>query len=202
MSQWLSQHGYLIIVFVVLLIAFVFLFFKAAKAYSGHNKAVREQTGELKRLTALKEKYRNASREDLDSFPPEEILEGTALLYQIALQKSEDMEKDFLSMAKQQKLVYVLDVFISDASAGEFYSQNGEIITSLIGEALTEIGMEDFAAELTEFAKMFDKDDETVSYSQSAISEFDKSMENKGVLSKIKLNSAKYIKDNFNIIKN
>ena len=63
--EWLSQYGYLIIVFVVLTVAFAFLFVKAVSAYSNHNKSYRAQEAELKRLTALKEKYRNASADDL-----------------------------------------------------------------------------------------------------------------------------------------
>lgn len=200
--QWLSQYGYLIIVFVVLLVAFVFLFMKAVSAYSNHNKSYRAQEAEIKRLTALKEKYKNATLCDLESFDESEILEGIALLYQITLQKSEDMEESFKALSREKQYVYVLDVFTEDASAGEFYSQNSEILTSIITEALAAIGMTDFASELSDFAKMYDKDDEEVSFSQKAIEDFDKKMEDNGILVKIKLASAKYIKENYDILKN
>ncbi len=200
--EWLSQYGYLIIVFVVLTVAFAFLFVKAVSAYSNHNKSYRAQEAELKRLTALKEKYRNASADDLVCFNQEEILEGTALLYQIALQKSDDMEDAFRALSKEKQLVYVLDVFTEDASAGEFYSQNSDILTSLILEALETIGMTDFAKELSVIAKMYDKDDEEVSFSEKTIEDFDKKLSESNILTQIKLNSAKYITENYDILKN
>ncbi len=199
--QWLSQYGYLIIVFVVLLVAFVFIFMKAVSAYSNHNKTYKAQEAEIKRLTALKDKYRNATLAEIETYDESEILEGTALLYQIALQKSEDMEGDFNALTKEKQYVYVLDVFTQDGSAGEFYSQNSEILTSIIGEALTAIGMADFANELSSFAKMYDKNDEEVSFSEKAIENFDSNMQEKDVLAKIKLASAKYIKENYDILK-
>lgn len=200
--QWLSQYGYLIIVFAVLLAAFVFIFLKAVSAYSNHNKTYKAQEAEIKRLTALKDKYKNATLSDLEVFDESEILEGTALLYQIALQKSEDMEAAFKVLSKEKQYVYTLDVFTQDGSAGEFYSQNSEILTSIIAEALTAIGMADFAAELSAFAKMYDKDDEEVSFSEKRIEDFDKKMQKDDILAKIKLASSKYIKENYDILKN
>ncbi len=199
--EWLSQYGYLIIVFIVLTVAFAFLFVKSVSAYSNHNKSYKAQEAQLKRLTALKEKYRNASAEDLANFDQEEILEGTALLYQIALQKSENMEEAFLALSKEKQLVYVLDVFTEDASAGEFFSQNSEILTNIILEALTEIGMTDFAEKLSVIAKMYDKDNEEVSFSEKALEDFDKMMSENNILTEIKLNSAKYITENYDILK-
>ncbi len=199
--QWLSQYGYLIIVFIVLLVAFAFIFMKAVSAYSKHNKTYKAQETELKRLTALKEKYKNATLAEIEFYDDSEILEGIALLYQIALQKSEDMESEFKALPKEKQYVYVLDVFTEDGSAGEFFTQNSEILTSIIGEALTAIGMTDFALELSAFAKMYDKDDEEVSYSTAAIENFDKMMQEKDILAKIKLTSSKYIKENYDILK-
>lgn len=200
--EWLSQYGYLIVVFVVLSVAFVFLFIKSVSAYSNHNKRYKAQEAELRRLTALKEKYRNASREELVGFPQEEILEGTALLYQIALQKSEDMEAAFRALSKEKQLIYALDVFTEDASAGEFFSQNSEILTDIIVEALETIGMTDFAEKLSSVAKMYDKDNEEVSFSKKELEDFDKMMSENDILTEIKLSSAKYITENYDILKN
>ncbi len=200
--EWLSQYGYLIIVFIILTVAFAFLFVKSVSAYSNHNKSYKAQEAQLKRLTALKEKYRNATAEDLATFDQKEVLEGTALLYQIALQKSDDMEAAFRALSKEKQLVYVLDVFTEDASAREFFSQNSEILTDIIFEALTEIGMADFARELSLIAKMYDKDNEDVSFSEKTLEDFDKMMSESNILTKIKLNSAKYIAENYDILKN
>lgn len=200
--QWLSQYGYLIAVFVVVLIAFVFVFMKAVEAYSKHNKTYKNQENELKRLTALKNKYKNASNEDLATFDENEILEGTALVYQVALQKCDDMEKAFLSLNKKMQYVYTLDVFVQDASVGEFFSQNSDILTSIICDALNAIGMKDFSNDVFQVAKMYDNSNEDVSFSKTAIEDFDKKMQQGDFLTKIKLNGAKYIKENFDELKN
>lgn len=200
--QWLTQYGYLIVVFVLALLAFVLIFMKAVKAYTSHNKTLRSQENELKRLTALKNKYKNADAQQLADFDENEILEGTALIYQIALQKSEDMEKTFLNMSKEKQYVYTLDVFVQDASAGEFYSQNSEILTDIILDALKAIGMEDFALALGEIAKMYDNSNEDISFCKQEIENFDKKMTEGDILTKIKLAGAKYIKENFEKLKN
>lgn len=200
--QWLSQYGYLIAVFVVVLIAFVFVFMKAVEAYSKHNKTYKNQENELKRLTALKNKYKDASKEDLASFDENEILEGTALVYQVALQKCDDMEKAFLSLNKKMQYVYTLDVFVQDASVGEFFSQNSDILTSIICDALNAIGMTDFSNDVFQIAKMYDNSNEDVSFSKTAIEDFDKKMLQGDFLTKIKLDGAKYIKENFDELKN
>lgn len=200
--QWLSQYGYLIAVFVVVLIAFVFVFMKAVEAYSKHNKTYKNQENELKRLTALKNKYKDASNEDLATFDENEILEGTALVYQVALQKCDDMEKAFLSLNKKMQYVYTLDVFVQDASVGEFFSQNSDILTSIICDALNAIGMKDFSNDVFQVAKMYDNSNEDVSFSKVAIEDFDKKMQQGDFLTKIKLNGAKYIKENFDELKN
>lgn len=200
--QWLSQYGYLIAVFVVVLIAFVFVFMKAVEAYSKHNKTYKNQENELKRLTALKNKYKDASKEDLASFDENEILEGTALVYQVALQKCDDMEKAFLSLNKKMQYVYTLDVFVQDASVGEFFSQNSDILTSIICDALNAIGMTDFSNDVFQIAKMYDNSNEDVSFSKTAIEDFDKKMLQGDFLTKIKFDGAKYIKENFDELKN
>lgn len=200
--QWLSQYGYLIVVFVVVLIAFVLVFLKAVEAYSKHNKTFKAQENEIKRLTAIKEKYKNVTFDEISSYDKSEILEGMALIYQIALQKSDDMESAFQCLNEEKKFVYTLDVFTQDVSAGEFYSQNSEILTSIICDALKAIGMDEFSNELFEFAKMYDKDNEDVSFSKQAIENFDKNMKDNNILAKIKLASAKYILENFEKLKN
>ncbi len=199
--QWLSQYGYLIIVFIVLAVAFVFIFIKAVNAYSEHNRLFKEQEAELKRLTVLKDKYKNATLAEIETFDEAEILEGTALIYQITLQKCDDIEAAFKSLSKEKQYVYVLDVFTQDGSAGEFFAQNSEILTSIICDALVSIGMTDFAEKLADFSKMYDKDNEEVSFSEREIEIFDKYIIDSDILAKIKLASSKYIKDNYDNLK-
>ena len=200
MSEWFSQYGYLVAVFFVVLVVFVVVLNKAAKAYSKHFNTVNEQKKQLEYMTNLKNKYRNITEEELSECSEEEILEGFALLSQIEMQKSDDMEGFFRTLPKIKQFIYVLDVFVQDESAKIFFSQNGEILTDIIIDAIKEIGMNDFAGQLSEIAKMYNKDDESVSFSKQTVENFDKTLNEKGILKDIKVNSARYIKENFNLL--
>jgi hypothetical protein len=200
MSQWFSQHGYLIAVFAVVLVVFIVVLNRAAKAYSKHYNTLNAQKKQLEELTALKNRYKNITLEELDKCNQEEVMEGFALLTQIEMQKTDDMEAYFASLPIERKYIYVLDVFVSDSGAEVFFGQNGEILTDIILDALNAIGMGEFALELSEIAKMYNKDDESVSFSKKAIEDFDKTLNESDILSQIKLNCAKYIRENFNLL--
>ena len=200
MTQWFSEHGYLIGVFVLVLVVFLLVLNRAAKAYGKHFNTLNEQKKQLEYLTSLKNKYRNITAEELSECADAEILEGFALLTQIEMQKSDDMEAYFGTLPKEKKYIYALDVFTQDGGAEVFFSQNGEILTDIIIDALKEIGMSTFADELALIAKMYNKDDESVSFDKKAIENFDEILNNKDVLTQIKVNSAKYIRENFNLL--
>ena len=200
MGEWFSEYGYLIGVFVLVLVVFVIVLNKAAKAYSSHFNTINEQKKQLEYMTNLKNKYRNITAEELATCSENEILEGFALLTQIEMQKSDDMEAYFAALPMIKKYIYVLDVFVSDGSAEVFFGQNGEILTDIILEALETIDMKDFACELSEIAKMYNKDDESVSFSKKAIEDFDKTLNESGILTQIKVNCARYISENFNLL--
>ena len=200
MGEWFSQHGYLIAVFFVVLVVFIMVLNKAAKAYSSHWSTVNEQKKQLEYMTNLKNKYRNITADELAECSEAEILEGFALLSQIEMQKSDDMQAFFRTLPKIKQYIYVLDVFVQDESAEIFFSQNGEILTDIIVDALKEIGMGTFADELSEIAKMYNKNDESVSFSKEKIENFDKTLNEKDILKQIKVNSAGYIKENFNLL--
>lgn len=200
MSQWFSEHGYLIGVFALVVIVFIVVLNFAAKAYSKHYNTLNEQKKMLEHMTALKNKYKNITAEELSTCSEDEILEGFALVYQSEIQKCEDMEAYFSTLPKEKQFVYVLDVFVGDEGSEVFYSQNGEILTDIIIDALKAIGMNDFADKLSEIHKMYDKDDESTSFDREKVENFDKSLNESDVLTQIKVNSAKYIKENLNLL--
>lgn len=200
MREWFSQYGYLIGVFVLVLMVFIVILNRAAKAYSKHFNTVNEQKKQLEYLTNLKNKYRNITLDELANCSDDEISEGFALLTQVEMQKRDDMEAYFRALPKEKQYIYVLDVFVQDGSAGEFYSQNGEILTDIITDALEAIGMGDFADKLSQIAKMYNKDDESVSFSRDAVDKFDEEINTMCVLSEIRHKTAEYIKVNFNLL--
>ncbi len=200
MAEWFSEYGYLIAVFFVVLVAFVVVLNKAAKAYSKHFNTVNEQKKQLEYMTNLKNKYRNITSDELQKCSDDEILEGLALLTQIDMQKCDDMESYFRNLPKEKQYIYVLDVFVSDGSVKEFYTQNGEILTDIIIDALNAIGMIDFADKLSSVAKMYNKDDESISFDSNTIDKFDAEINAMCILDEIKGKSAIFIKENFNLL--
>lgn len=202
MSEWLSEYGYLVIVFVVVLIVAAVVFYFAVKAASRHNKTFRAQEAEMRRLLALKEKYMNFTEATLEENDEAELLEGVALSYQIRLQRQDNPEKAYQEMNEEKKYVYVLDVFCADGDAKVFFSENGEIIKEKILPALEKIGMQDFALKLKVIYDMYDNSNEEVSYSEKDLEKINIYISENDILSKIKAAGAKYIKSNFELLKN
>ena len=201
MKEWFSQYGYLVVVFFVVLAIFIVVLNFAAKAYSKHMKSFRAEEAEIKRLTALKEKYKDFSEETIKSAPDEEVLEGIALIYQLFLQKKENIEEEFLNLSDEKKSIYVLDVFVSDGGVKEFFSANTDILRKRIVPALQLIGLSEDAKLVYEISRMYDDNDIEASLSEKRIEEIDKIIRESNLLSRIKLEGAKYIKENVELIK-
>ena len=196
MAEWFKNYWYLVIIFVIVCAVTAVIMYFAARAYSRHRRDYRNREKEIKRLLELKEKYQTLTEDAIMSADEKELLEGTALSYQLVLQKIDDNEAAFEEMSDCKKDIYTLDVFVHDASVKTFFSENGDILRKRLVGALERIGMKEFSDEINFIALMFDDKDETVSYSVSEMEKFDEQMLEKDILTQIKLKSAEYIKNN------
>lgn len=201
MKEWLSQYGYLILVFFAVLAIFIVVLNFAAKAYSKHMKSFKAEEAEIKRLTALKEKYKDLSEEAISSAPDEELLEGVALIYQLFLQKKDNVEEEFLKLSSEIQSIYVLDVFVADGGVEEFFTANTNILRMRLVPALELIGLNEDAKRLSAISRMYDEDDYEASFSRKKLEDADKFFRDSDILSRIKLHSAKYIKENVSLLK-
>ena len=201
MKEWLSQYGYLILVFFAVLAIFIVVLNFAAKAYSKHMKSYKAEEAEIKRLTALKEKYKDLSEEAIGSAPDEELLEAVALIYQLFLQKKDNVEEEFLKLSSEIQSIYVLDVFVADGGVEEFFTANTNILRMRLVPALELIGLNEDAKRLSAISRMYDEDDYEASFSRKKLEDADKFFRDSDILSRIKLNSAKYIKENVSLLK-
>ncbi|MBQ7116580.1 MAG: hypothetical protein IJN88_00030 [Clostridia bacterium] len=202
MKEWLSEYGYLLFVLAGVCVVAAVIFFFAVRAYSNHNALFKAQEAEMKRLLALKEKYMYFTEEILSSADEGEILEGVALSYQLRLQKTEDPEKAFELLNEEKQRLYVLDVFCADADVRNFFSENGKIVKDRILPALDMIGMEDFSLRLREIYDMYDENNEKISFSESKLEDMNVYISDRDILTRIKAEGAKYIKNNFSAVKN
>lgn len=201
MKEWLSNYGYLLIVLVAVLAVFIVVLNFAARAYSKHMKSYKAEEAEIKRLTALKEKYKSLDENTIKNAPDEEVLEGVALIYQLFLQKKENVEEEFLRLPKEIQSIYVLDVFVSDGGVKAFFSENADILRCRIVPALKLIGMNDEAEKVEKIRRMYDETNLEASLSEKEIEETDKILLEADILSRIKLQGAEYIKENTGILK-
>ena len=201
MKEWLSDYGYLLGILALAIVVFVVVLYFAEKAYSKHMKTYKEQEAELKRLTALKEKFRDFDENTIKNTHEDEILEGVALIYQLYLQKIDDIEGAFLKLSEAQQHIYVLDIFVSDGGVKTFFSENTDILRSRIVPALELIGLKAESEKMNIVSRMYDINDLEASISEKTIDEIDEFFMKTDLLSKIRHNAAKYIKENVDILK-
>ena len=197
MTEWIKEYWYLLIVLVLVSVVAAVIMRFAAKAYRKRMAFYKAEEANIKRLVALKEKFRPVTEEAIMSADDSELLEGIALAYQLKLQKAEKIEQEFELLNDDIKDIYALDVFVQDKTSKEFFSQNGEILKKRIVPALVKIGMQDLADILSPIYDMYDNNNEDVSYDLKKIEETDKKLAEGAYYEQIKLRSAEYIRKNF-----
>lgn len=194
-SQWFSQYWMYALGFVAAVVAFAVVLKMAVKAYKSYYNRYRTEEREIKRLLGLKERYGVLTEEAIANGDENELLEGVALSYQLKLQKSDDMTAQFNKLNDEKKYIYALDVFVSDGNVKTFFSENGKELTGIIVPALHMIGLDETAKTIETLRLMYDEKDETVNFDPKLIEQTQKYIVDNEILTKIKLNGAKYIKE-------
>lgn len=202
MAEWFEQYWYLAVIFVVVCIIAAVIFYFAGRSYKAYRTSYKNQEAEIKRLIALKERFVPLTEKAILESNSSETLEGTALSYQLYLQKQEDMEKEFALLSEAKRYIYILDVFVQDKSVADFFRENGDILRMEITKALSFIGMTEFAESIEKIRRMFDVDDENTSFNEAEIEKMQAYIDENDILTKVKLESAEYIKKNFQLFVN
>lgn len=202
MAEWFEQYWYLAVIFVVVCIIAAVIFYFAGRSYKAYRTSYKNQEAEIKRLIALKERFVPLSEKAILESDNAETLEGTALSYQLYLQKQEDMEKEFALLSEAKRYIYILDVFVQDKSVADFFRENGDILRMEITKALSFIGMTEFSESIEKIRRMFDVDDENTSFNEAEIEKLQAYIDENDILTKVKLESAEYIKKNFQLFVN
>lgn len=202
MAEWFKEYWYLAVIFVIVCIIASLIFYFAGKSYKAYRTSYKNQEAEIKRLIALKERFVPLTEKAILESDSAETLEGTALSYQLFLQKQEDMEGEFARLSEAKRYIYILDVFVQDKSLGDFFRENGDILSMEITRALEFIGMTDLAQRIEKIRKMFDNYDETASFSEAELEKMQNFIDENDILTKIKFESAEFIKHNFQLFVN
>lgn len=194
--SWFILYWPYVIGLILVCIAAFFVFRAAVRAYRKYYDRYRSEEEKIKRLTELKNKYAQLTKEAIESSDETELLEGAALSYQLKLQKSDNMEADFAALSKEKQYIYALDVFVQDGSLRTFFKENGSILTEKIVPALDMIGLHEVSEYTEKIRIMFDENDETTSIDNNAIEKIENKFSDGDFLTKIKLSAAEYIKKN------
>ena len=192
---WFRDYWPYAVALVVVAVGASFIFRKAAKAYKDHQKRFHAEEAQMRRLVELKKTYYPLTEAAVAAAPAEELLEGTALSIQIPLQKQDDPERAFAALPEAQQLIYVLDVFVSDQTAGVFFKESSALLVTRLLPALHLIGLHDFDTLMTKLVTMFDENDETTSLDWKQVEQADTVFSAENLLTKIKLQGAEYIRN-------
>ena len=170
-----AEYYYITIVFVIFLIAAVFVWIKAISA--SKKKGIRRDAvlARLREENELCKEFSELTAEKAQSAEPKRLLKGVALNIQRDLEKREDMNSAFLKMSEQKRFIYALDfVFCEDAeSLSDFFRKNGKPLTTTADEAVSRIISGDFYAVFNKGYRMFDDDDEELSTVPDDVSTLD-----------------------------
>lgn len=194
--NWLKEYPLYAVGLVGVVIVFLIVLRFTGKAYKRYYERLRSEEAEIKRLVALKEKFRVLSEDVIKNAEAGELLEGVALSYQLKLQKEEKQEEMFSSLPEEVQYAYALDVFCQEKSVREFFRENGDILKDIIIPAFSMIGLGEEGNMLLPMKLMYDENDSTTSFSEAKIKETEDYLVNNDILTKIKEKSAEYIKKN------
>lgn len=195
-TAWLREYPLYALLLVAVIIAAAFVFKLAGKSYRRYYERYRKEEAEIKRLVSLKERFSSLSEEVIEKEEEKELLEGVALSYQLKLQKCSDMDGEFLKLNKEKQYAYALDIFVHENSVRDFFKENGEVLKDIIVPAFEMIGLKNEGEMLLPLKRMFDEKDLEASVDQRKINEVQQYFDENTVLTQVKENSAKYIKEN------
>ncbi len=174
-----GEYYYITIIFVIFLIAAVFVWIKAVGA---SRKKGRERDAILAKLKEEKELcdvFSCLTAEKASAAQAERLIHGVALNIQRCLEKSGDMNAAFTTMPEAKRFVYALDfVFYEDAeSLSGFFRKNGKPLTTEADDAARKIIGGDFFKLFHQGYDMFDDDNEEVSVVPDAVNALDEAYE-------------------------
>lgn len=159
------DYWYLWLLLAVLAVLTVIVIFFASRAVSRHNAETKKQLDEIKRMKALKDKYKNISADGLKSADASEVLAGHFAVIEAKLESADNPEERFEELSAVEKNIYVLYCFCEDCSVSLsfFFKNNENSFAALITDALDKIGYKEILPLVQEEMTMFDEDNEDVS---------------------------------------
>lgn len=192
----MGDYWYLWALIIILIPITAFVCFKAAKASQQSREEKRKYMEEMDRMKALKDEFLSFTKENIESYDGDMLLEGMALIAELKLKKSANANSDFAALKDTVKNVYVLDSIVEENSVSTFFKKNTEPVTPLAANALREIGLNEIAVLFDKVYNMFDENNESTSIDFDRTQKIDEEFVSLFAKDKIKAAAALYIKRN------
>jgi len=194
----IMENKVLVGILVAMIILTIFATVKANKAVKATNERKKELIKKLDHLKMLRENYGELTEGSIMSDSGEFLLEGIASNIQLNLEKSEDMNAEFEKLCEEKKIVYTANYFVEDGieKASNFFKEYSKPLTLHIEKAVKIFAGEKAAALIGKLCKMYDEENEEISYIESEIEEIDKELGELIKAENFKQEAARYIKSN------
>lgn len=175
-----GDYPKLTLIFVIAVVALIFVVVMAGRASSKMNKKRNAELEKIREEVRLREEFSALSREKALKADCKELLKGLSSNIQQKIEKEADIKAAFEELEKEKQYVYALNyVFCEDAdSLSSFFRLNGKPLTTAAKDAFCEIVGGEEAKLFGRAYLMFDEDDETVSVSKTEVEENDEKFRN------------------------
>lgn len=176
----------------------VFMMVKAGKAVRKTNEEKEKLKKRLDRMKMLKERYENITQEQIENDESEMLMEGVAANIQFKLEKTDDMNGEFLLLNEERKMVYALNYFLQEASESprEFFRNYQRPLTPYAVKAAGMFIDSVSKNKLKKLFDMYDEENEGVSFDETQSNELDCELKNSIDTKKIIKQANEYIRNN------
>lgn len=174
MAEYFASHPYVVAILVALALLTAFVCVKAAQASAKRHAENEKIINKLKEDNRLRNKFAVLTRQLIDSSEPTELFKGVALNLDRQIADAENMEQAFAALNQEQREIYALCYVAEDGRErlSDFFAANGSPLTDTALEAVKKL----LPAAAVPFGKeflAFDGNDETTSFVQSDIEQWD-----------------------------
>ena len=176
MFEYISQHWYVGVILVVLIILTVFAWIKAISASKKHNDERDRIIAQLDREKELRGEFRHIDEttfaEGKDNY---RLIIGMCAFVQMKIEKIPDMTHAFNELSEIYRFVYALGYVFEDSEKklSEFFRSNGEPLLSSARQAVDSVIGGDFVVIFDEESTMLDDNDETTSVDNNRLAVLD-----------------------------
>lgn len=180
--SYLTEHWYLIPVFIILIILTVFVWIKAIISGQKRKEERERIIAALEKEKALRNEFRNLDEKKLldPTIDDEKFVFGVAANIQMSIEKLDNMNEVFLSFDEIKQNVYALNYVFEDSKyklLSDFFRANGQPLTGIAQRAVKTVIGGKLSEILDKMFAMLDDENEETSYDENLVIKLDEEFE-------------------------